>query len=604
MSQTSERPGAADSGPIRSQLLTGARISASPRLQGGTVTAYDRVLDHLRDNAKTVREGRAGQAIAQCPAHDDRNPSLSIRQIEGQALIYCHAGCDSRDVLKALGLTMGDLFDDPKGATYRYEDGRLVHRTPDKQFKQSGNTKGTAQLYRAAAVAAAVRNGTVITVVEGEKDVHALESLGVVATTAPMGAANWSKVDPSPLYGGKIVIIPDGDEAGQRWAQAVRASLDGKVESLWFMGPKVGKDAADHVAAGHTLAELVPWHPPEADEPNPLLAGLRTGDWLDAQIFPPLNYVVPGLIPEGLTLLVGAPKIGKSWLSLSIALAAASGARALGHIEVDPRPVLLLALEDGDRRLQDRIRKLIPGPIPPQLHYMTRIKPGMVVPTIEAWLATVDHPEPFVLLDTVGKILPPAMNGETTYQRDYKVAGRLKEICDNRPGMALTGLHHDRKAAAEDFVESVSGTNGLAGAADTIIVISRPRNESQGLLKVTGRDVVEAEYAVTTMDGNWLLMGGSLEDAASIAATIRATANLGDRSAEILRYVNKHPEGVRAGDVAKALGDLDAQKAGTYLGRLHNSGKVRKLERGLYTPVESVESVETETLPLAEGDNE
>lgn len=114
--------------------------------------------------------------------------------------------------------------------------------------------------------------------------------------------------------------------------------------------------------------------------------------------------------------------------------------------------------------------------------------------------------------------------------------------------------------------------------------------------------MVEGEYAVTTKDGNWLLMGGSLDDAASIAATIRATANLGDRSAEILRLVNKHPEGVRAGDVAKALGDIDAQKAGTYLGRLHNSGKkVRKAERGLYTPVESVESVETETLPLIEG---
>jgi hypothetical protein len=116
--------------------------------------------------------------------------------------------------------------------------------------------------------------------------------------------------------------------------------------------------------------------------------------------------------------------------------------------------------------------------------------------------------------------------------------------------------------------------------------------------------VVEGEYAVTTKDGNWLLMGDSLEDAASIAATIRATANLGERSAEILRFVNKHPQGVRAGDVAKALGDIDAKEAGTYLGRLLSVGKVRKPERGLYIPVESVESVETETLPLVEGDNQ
>jgi hypothetical protein len=329
------------------------------------------------------------------------------------------------------------------------------------------------------------------------------------------------------------------------------------------------------------------------NEQHPLLTGLRTGDWLDAQVFPPLSYVVPGLIPEGLSLLVGAPKIGKSWLSLAVALAAASGGCALGHVKVGPpRPVLLLALEDGDRRLQDRIRKLIPGEsIPRLLNYMTRITPGMVVPTIEAWLDTIDHPEPLAILDTLGKVMPPAMNGETAYQRDYKVAGRLKEICDNRPGMSLTGLHHDRKAATEDFVESVSGTNGIAGAADTIILISRPRNEPQGLLKVTGRDVVEGEYAVAIEDGVWELMGDSLEDAAQAAVTLRATADLGNRSAEILRLVNTHPEGVRAGQVAEALGDIDAKEAGTYLGRLFNAGKIRKADRGLYTPVESVESV-------------
>jgi len=88
------------------------------------------------------------------------------------------------------------------------------------------------------------------------------------------------------------------------------------------------------------------------DDPDPLLANLRTGDWLDAQDFPPLSWVVPDLIPEGMSMLVGGPKIGKSFLSLSIALAVASGGRALGSVDVGkPRPVLLLALEDGERRL-------------------------------------------------------------------------------------------------------------------------------------------------------------------------------------------------------------------------------------------------------------
>ena len=65
-----------------------------------------------------------------------------------------------------------------------------------------------------------------------------------------------------------------------------------------------------------------------------MLAGLRSGSWLDAQVFPPLRYAVPGLIPEGLSLLVGAPKIGKSWLELAISIAVASGGYALGHIQV------------------------------------------------------------------------------------------------------------------------------------------------------------------------------------------------------------------------------------------------------------------------------
>jgi hypothetical protein len=196
-----------------------------------------------------------------------------------------------------------------------------------------------------------------------------------------------------------------------------------------------------------------------------------------------------------------------------------------------------------------------------------------------------------VILDTVGKILPPAMNGETTYQRDYKVASRLKEICDNRPGMALIGLHHDRKAAADDFVESVSGTNGLAGAADTIIVISRPRNETQGLLKVTGRDVVEGEYAATMQDGVWELMGDSLGAAAQAAQTVKATAALGDRSAEILRFVVNHPDGARAAEVAAGLVEMPADQARIYLTRLFDAGKLRKLERGLYAPVTSVTGV-------------
>jgi hypothetical protein len=131
--------------------------------------------------------------------------------------------------------------------------------------------------------------------------------------------------------------------------------------------------------------------PADADR---LLATLRTGAWLGAQVLPPLAYAVPGLIPEGSVLLVGAPKIGKSWMVLSIALAAAVGGRALG-IEVPQRPVLYLALEDGHRRLQDRCRRLLADdPIPEQFQYITMIglsRAGSPPPSPPGFIGTRNH---------------------------------------------------------------------------------------------------------------------------------------------------------------------------------------------------------------------
>jgi DNA primase len=94
-------------------------------------------------------------------------------------------------------------------------------------------------------------------VVEGEKDVHALESLGAVATCSPMGAGKWHKVDPSPLYGGTVVVIEDKDEPGRRHAEDVLRSLHGHA-TVSIVAPAEGKDAADHIAAGHGLAEFQP----------------------------------------------------------------------------------------------------------------------------------------------------------------------------------------------------------------------------------------------------------------------------------------------------------------------------------------------------------
>ena len=239
-------------------------------------------------------------------------------------------------------------------------------------------------------------------------------------------------------------------------------------------------------------------------EDGHLIAGSRDGVWLTGQDFPALAWAVDGLIPEGLSLLVAAPKAGKSWLALAMLLAVASPAgMALGAIKTGPaRRVFYIALEDSDRRIQERCRALLDGDdrIPDLFCYQTRVEPGTVLATVEAWMRR--HPDTaLIVIDTLGRVMPPALQGEGAYQRDYRVGAALKARSDARPGLSVIVLHHDRKAAADDFVDSVSGTHGLAGAADTIMVLARRRQAADAVLKVTGRDVPEDEYALTIKDG-------------------------------------------------------------------------------------------------------
>ena len=162
-------------------------------------------------------------------------------------------------------------------------------------------------------------------------------------------------------------------------------------------------------------------------------------------------------------------------------------------------------------------------------------------------------------------------------------------------------VHHTRKMSGEDFVDAVSGTQGVAGAADFVLVLSRRRHETGAALAVTGRDVVEAEYAMNTENGRWTLSGDDLAKAAQAASTLRSTANLGDRSTEVVTFVTGRPEGTRAADVVEHLG-LDAKTAGTYLRRAEDAGRIGKSARGLYTPVGSVGSVGTSTLTVVSSD--
>ncbi|WP_420123716.1 AAA family ATPase [Nakamurella sp.] len=320
--------------------------------------------------------------------------------------------------------------------------------------------------------------------------------------------------------------------------------------------------------------------------------------WTAAELLsttlPVAKWAVSGVIAEGVTLLAGPPKVGKSWLALNLAVdIAGDTGSALGGIDILQGDVLYLALEDTARRLQGRLRKVLGvQPAPHRLHISTEW-PGLQqggADRLDRWLT--DHPGArLVVVDVLAKIRGLSSSNGNQYAEDYAVMNQLKVVADKH-GVAILVVTHVRKMASADFLEQVSGTNGIAGAADCTIVLSRTRGELHGELDITGRDVEETKYAMVWRPdaGRWDLDGNGLAEAQAAAHRAQITTGLSDRSTEIVEFIGKHPDGVKAKAVAEHIG-IDQDKVRPYLQRLEKSGRILKPSTGLYTPVTGVTTV-------------
>jgi hypothetical protein len=238
--------------------------------------------------------------------------------------------------------------------------------------------------------------------------------------------------------------------------------------------------------------------------------GLITAAALQSKQFKPVRIILPGLIPEGTTMLAGKPKVGKSWLALDVCLAVADETRfVLGDKKPAHGDVLYLALEDNQRRLKKRIGKIVQSSRWPkrlELHTEWKRMDRGGLEDIEAWCKSVKGPR-LIWIDTLAKIRPIAGRNEQAYAADYRAIEGLQKLSGQyQVGIVLN--HHLRKMSSEDDAfDDVSGTLGLTGAADTIIIIKR----HSGMMKiyVRGRDIEEAELAAefnrTTC--RWRLVG-------------------------------------------------------------------------------------------------
>ena len=364
---------------------------------------------------------------------------------------------------------------------------------------------------------------------------------------------------------------------GVRWIAGGVPKPD-VVDRLRNIGLSIGLPEVDIQSA---LADALerPFDPVAVNGPKQ--AGVptaRAADWrshistaarLQTMRFPPIAYVVPELIPEGLSLVAGKPKIGKSWLALDLCLAVAGDRFCLGDKKPNQGDVLFLALEDNPRRLQKRIGKLLKTfgeTWPARLTLATswrRLDKGGVE-DIGEWIDSVADGR-LVIVDTLAGVRP--VRATQSYAEDYETLAALHRLANDR-GVAILVLHHTRKMEADDPIDTVSGTLGLSGCADTILVLAR---SSKGTtLYVRGRDVEEAEHAVTFDRDTcrWTIMGEA-------AAVQRSSARQG-----ILAEL-EHDD-MTAGDLAVATG-MSRNNVDQLLFKMARDGEVCRVKRGFYS---------------------
>ena len=285
--------------------------------------------------------------------------------------------------------------------------------------------------------------------------------------------------------------------------------------------------------------------------------------------FEPLRWVVRDYVVEGATILAGPPKAGKSWLTLAWCVAVANGGDALGAIECEAGDVLYLALEDNLRRVKWRLEKLLEGgPAPARLDFdceWPRLNAGGL-DKIEEWLA--EHPEArLVAIDTLAKVRQPTTGRDKLYDSDYAAVEGLVGLA-GKYRVAVLILHHLRKSrdAADDPIDWVSGSTGLTGAVDTVLVLKNEIGNADAVIHVVGRDVERKESALRfdAQRGSWTLLGDAAEHRRSEARNqiIGAISGAGQlKPKEIAEMTGKTPSTVRS-LLGKLLEDGTLMRAG------------------------------------------
>jgi hypothetical protein len=316
------------------------------------------------------------------------------------------------------------------------------------------------------------------------------------------------------------------------------------------------------------------WEQEPTNGHNGSAFGTFTAVELMGEELPPVRWVVPDILPEGVSFLAGKPKMGKSWMSYGLCLAVATGGVALGTKQVERGEALYLALEDNRRRLQGRLDKLLVGDaVPEGLHMAVewpRADEGGVE-KIDGFLK--EHPDcRLVVIDTLARFKPHSSGRRSQYDEDRDAVDPLAPICRDHQVTVML-VHHLRETESDDPLDMIHGSAGLTGGVDGALVLKRQRGDADAYLHVDGRDIEEPAELALEFDANaatWAIKGDA-ED-----------YRRGKLGRAIVRVLENADDAMGPQDVADEL-DEKYNNVKQRMYQMSKEGEIKTVARGRYT---------------------
>ncbi|MCC8619247.1 AAA family ATPase [Xanthomonas vesicatoria] len=299
-------------------------------------------------------------------------------------------------------------------------------------------------------------------------------------------------------------------------AETINALRDATVAARWDDPSKTLRTIKTAISKGMKEPAVLYGAPAAINLPIPIKKpavadGIYSAADLMNRDFKPVQWALQDILPEGVTILSGPPKCGKSWLVYQACVAVATGTALWpGRAPETPGDALYIALEDNPRRMQRRLQKVIEHITSPDLrrlhcvHEWPRSHEG--VAQIASWIRSNPQTR-LVVIDTLAAFRDSDPGRKSAYAFDYEVGESLKPLT-REFNVSIVLVSHTRKQGSADYMQMVSGTQGLTGSVDNIIALERGRGDFTGVLRVDGRDVEEpVDLALRLEDGRWTYIG-------------------------------------------------------------------------------------------------